>query len=1047
MSIAYDARMNGDRNVCRARGSSLALALVAWQCCFATGVASQARDALALEPSESVVERFEWLEEAGRRVVERDASGLVLVHRGRRIPVQLGSERVIVVGADTSLLEARGLELDEVLSERARVWAVRSRTEGEGPFEVAARLAPDVARGALATAAPDLAFEHVRHDIDVPPDDPRFGGQWFFETLDMQSAWAIEDGRPEVTIAVVDDGCDLMHPDLEAHMLAGYDAVDDDDDPSFLPGESGNEHGTACAGLAAAVTDNGVDVAGACPECSLRCVRLLGASGAAVPVSSDVRAFDFVLEHPDVAVVSNSWGFASGVPVPSALAAVIRTVLTEARGGLGALVVFAAGNDAATIASDELQAIEGVLTVGATNTFDEATSFSNRGECLALVSPTGTLTTDLQGAEGASDGDVTSSFGGTSSSCPIVAGIAGLVASLDGAKSASELRAILVDSARAAPYATPDADGHDLVYGYGIVDPVAALESVRATRDAGVALDAAVSDASVPSPSSAGCACSVGAPRAPRGLAVLVLALLVGLAVRRTSRVGVRTGSIGATLVPLLAGCALLVGCASPSARPTSLALRPDSDDGEELPPRYDATDVVESIASPGGRFRVHFSRTGQHAVEATDTDADGTPDAVETVAEAFDAVLAFDVALGFREPRSDLDVPDDNGGDGLFDVYLVDFGGSSDGAYRRERCVEGEGCAGYMLVENDFAGYGYPSFEAAARLLASHEFFHAVQAAYDDAEGLQGSVLGEGTAVWASERFDASSDDLERFAVGYTSRTDRSLGVDPVGAGGAYTYGAGVVFEFLTERFGDGLVRELWEALATASGADLDSWIEVLDGVLGVHGTTFDAAFRELASWLVFLGERDDEAHGPVEGAAFDEVAATAVALPYADPSLRFFPASIRYFEVPSGHVRVALTGDDAASIGVHLLAFDGNALVAEQRGDATAAIDVEASRTLVALVDARVDGASRVVSVCIHDGAAGCDHAGDAGDAGAVEGPEDAGVLDASPVDGGVVEAGVSTTGCVCRAGAGRRGGPVVPVVVVGAVVVLRRARRRRT
>src|SRR6185436_10257003 len=118
-----------------------------------------------------------------------------------------------------------------------------------------------------------------------------------------------------------------------------------------------------------------------------------------------------------------SWGFTTATPVPKPLADAIQLVHEQGRGGLGALVVFAAGNDDRLLGAGELEAVPGVTTVGAVNNFDEVAQFSNHGPSLAVVAPTGTLSTDISGSDGDNPGDYIASFGGTSSACPIVAGI------------------------------------------------------------------------------------------------------------------------------------------------------------------------------------------------------------------------------------------------------------------------------------------------------------------------------------------------------------------------------------------------------------------------------------------------------------------------------------------------------------------------------------------------------------------------------------------------------------------------------------------------
>jgi subtilisin family serine protease len=309
------------------------------------------------------------------------------------------------------------------------------------------------------------------------PTDPRWGGQWYFQNLGMPQAWGITRGDPSTSIAVVDTGCDLGHPDLDGKLDPGRDVVDGDDDPSFDPSFAGAAHGTACAGLVAAETDNDEGIAGGCPDCRIRCVRML--AGSRTPISADVEAFQFALEA-DVAVVSNSWGYVDPIPAPAPLAAAIDEVVTSGRGGRGAVVVFAAGNDDRELGDDEIEALPGVLCVGAINNFDDATPFTNRGRAIDVVAPTGTLTTDIRGGGGDDPGDYTSLFGGTSSACPVVAGIAGLLVSAAPELTGVELAQILIDTARVAPYAQPDAEGHDPIYGYGVVQPAAALEEALA---------------------------------------------------------------------------------------------------------------------------------------------------------------------------------------------------------------------------------------------------------------------------------------------------------------------------------------------------------------------------------------------------------------------------------------------------------------------------------------------------------------------------------------------------------------------------------------
>jgi MYXO-CTERM domain-containing protein len=499
--------------------------------------------------------------DGGRRVgverlgpAERDASGKQLtplrLHYPGRAPLHAlvdGTALVEIAPGKERAVEALGLRVIRPLMPSIGLWLVED-SGGADAVDLSVRLERDEARRAgIRRVMPNLYLEHRAYGDPHTPNDPRYGGQWYFDNLHMPEAWALSQGDPSSSIVVVDTGCDLTHPDLAAKMDPGRDVADGDDDPSPHTDEMGSAHGTSCAGLAAAVTDNDVGIAGGCPACRLRCVRLL--NGKALPISADVEAFQFALDK-GAAVISNSWGYTEHTPVSAMLADAINNVFDHGRGGKGALVIFAAGNDDRVLKADELEAVRGVLCIGAINNFDEQAPFTNSGKALDLVAPTGTLTTDISGAAGEDPGDYTDHFGGTSSACPVAAGIAGLLVSAAPELTSAELYDVLIKTARPAPYAQPDADGHDLVYGYGIIDPVKALKKVLHIEDppdgggvgggtgtggAGGAGGATGTGGSAP-PAEGGCGCSLPGDR-PAWPAFLLYAGALGLvSLRRRAR-------------------------------------------------------------------------------------------------------------------------------------------------------------------------------------------------------------------------------------------------------------------------------------------------------------------------------------------------------------------------------------------------------------------------------------------------------------------------------------------------------------------------------
>jgi MYXO-CTERM domain-containing protein len=409
-------------------------------------------------------------------------------------------------------------------------------------------------------------------------------------------------------------------------------------------------------------------------------------------------------------------------------------------------------------------------------------------------------------------------------------------------------------------------------------------------------------------------------------------------------------------------------------------ALRPT--DPSAQPPVFQADESIEEQQSPSGFFRIFFTRSGRDAVPSADDDGDGVPDFVQLVGREFEAVSAFYQQLGYRDALRASDVAGDDAGgaagEHTFDVYLVDFPTSADGGFRSEACrsAPAQGCAGYMLVENDFAGHDYASPDAAIRLLASHEYFHAVQAAYLTNVS---KVLAEGTAVWASEAFDSSLDDFEQQIPGYLARPDRPLGTDPVGAVDPSTYGSALFFEFLELNYGREVIRELLEALAAADDPANTAWPVELEAVLmQMHGSSLADAFARFAEWNLYTGARADPALSYPEGASYPLVTERAVTLPFSDRGVYVFPLSARYYAAklsaasPLSAAADLTAGADPSGLAGLLAREHANAIVEIQHLDAAhdgvLTLNGEAGDTLHFLIfDQNTDGDAARPDVCI--------------------------------------------------------------------------------
>src|SRR5438876_1037250 len=129
---------------------------------------------------------------------------------------------------------------------------------------------------ALLRADPRVRYaelDEVVRALRVPNDEflPR---QWSVTKTHAEQAWDLSTGSSQVVVGILDTGIDPAQPDLRGKLVAGYDYVNNDQDPS-----DDNGHGTAVAGIVAADSDNGIGVAGYCWACRLMPVKVLGADG------------------------------------------------------------------------------------------------------------------------------------------------------------------------------------------------------------------------------------------------------------------------------------------------------------------------------------------------------------------------------------------------------------------------------------------------------------------------------------------------------------------------------------------------------------------------------------------------------------------------------------------------------------------------------------------------------------------------------------------------------------------------------------------------
>ena len=163
----------------------------------------------------------------------------------------------------------------------------------------------------------------------------------------------------------------------------------------------------------------------------------------------------------------------------------------------------------------------------------------------------------------------------------------------------------------------------------------------------------------------------------------------------------------------------------------------------------------------------------------------------------------------GYRKPLKD----GNRGGNKKFDVYLKDIGPFGLYGYcAAETRVQRFLATGYCVLDNDFSRTQFPSSpRKSLKVTAAHEFFHAVQYAYDAEDD---RWLMEATATWMEERLADDANDNRQY-LPYGQAKDPSQPLDSAGGGALNQYGNWAFFEFLSQRFGRDVVRQIWNRMA----------------------------------------------------------------------------------------------------------------------------------------------------------------------------------------------------------------------------------------
>ncbi|MFC4075323.1 S8 family peptidase [Salinithrix halophila] len=266
-------------------------------------------------------------------------------------------------------------------------------------------------------AEPNITFKAA-----ATPNDSDYSKQYGLELVNAPTAWKTVTGKG-AKIAIVDTGVDYNHPDLKGKVIKGRDFIDNDSDPM-----DENGHGTHCAGIAAAHTNNEIGIAGMAPNAKIYASRVLDANGRG-SLDAVANGITDAADH-GAKVISLSLGASKG-------AQALKDAVDYAA-DKGAIVVAAAGNEGKTTPNYPGY-YKKTIAVGATDSNDKKADFSNCGaDWVDVAAPGVDIYSTITGGG-------YKNLSGTSMATPHVAGLAGLLASQG--KKAADIRSTIEGTA------------------------------------------------------------------------------------------------------------------------------------------------------------------------------------------------------------------------------------------------------------------------------------------------------------------------------------------------------------------------------------------------------------------------------------------------------------------------------------------------------------------------------------------------------------------------------------------------------------------------
>ncbi|MCK4414091.1 MAG: T9SS type A sorting domain-containing protein [Candidatus Eisenbacteria sp.] len=331
---------------------------------------------------------------------------------------------------------------------------------------------------------------------------------------------------------------------------------------------------------------------------------------------------------------------------------------------------------------------------------------------------------------------------------------------------------------------------------------------------------------------------------------------------------------------------------------------------------------LTEQFDTP--HFRIHYATVGEDRPAGWPNE-----EYLRAIAGACETVWsAYHETGGWPQPASDGAA----GGDGRIDVYVRDLGWGVYGYALHEDLPGRRGKTGFIVLENDYAGCETLTLFEALQVSLAHEYFHLIEFGYGyDPEA---NWFMEQMATMMEGRVYPAIADRLRYVVQFADRPYRRLDLSD----GSFEYGAWLWPEFLRQRWGEDLLRAIWETW----GVGGRTMLAAIDEQLRARGTGLDETFLDWAVWNAFLGPDDDHAHYEQAGRIPAAVSRQGLVSSY--PVERWHPAPWQQAErLGANYVELRPAGESADNrLTVHLeaCATVGGAVLIAWRWDGEAPV-----------------------------------------------------------------------------------------------------------